>query len=124
MSVRFADRSAAWLEQTGRDVRHASRTIARMPGLAGVVIISLAIGIGVNVAIFSWMQALVFKPLPGVRDASSFQFVEPRTETGSHPGASWLEYHDLREQLPAFEDLIAFRMVPFTLGETGHTERV
>jgi predicted permease len=112
-----------WLDHARRDVRHAARMIARMPGLATVVIVSLAIGIGVNATIFSWVQALVFKPLPGVEDASDFQLVEPRTETGSHPGASWLEYRDLREQLPAFRDLLAFRMVPLNVGEAERTRR-
>ena len=79
-----------WLDHFRRDIAHAWRMIARMPGLATVVIVSLAIGIGVNAAIFSWIQALVFKPLPGVRDAASFHFVEPRNESGSYPGVSWL----------------------------------
>ena len=115
--------SIRWLDHTRRDVRHAWRMIARMPGLASVVIVSLAIGIGVNTAIFSWIQALVLKPLPGVQDAASFQLLEPRTEIGSHPGASWLEYKDLREQLPSFRDLLAFKMTPLNIGETGRTER-
>jgi predicted permease len=113
----------AWLDSVRRDTAHAWRAMTRMPGLATVVIVSLAIGIGVNAAIFSWIQALVFKPLPGVRDAASFHFVEPRTESGSHPGASWLEYRDLREQLTSFRDLVAYRMVPLTFGERGRTVR-
>jgi len=113
----------AWLDHARRDVAHAWRMIGRMPGLATVVIVSLAIGIGVNAAIFSWIQAMVFKPLPGVRDAASFQLIEPRIEAGSHPGASWLEYRDLREQLTSVRDMLAFRMAPFTVGETGRNER-
>jgi predicted permease len=113
----------AWLDHARRDLRHALRTIRRMPGLATVVIVSLAIGIGVNAAIFSWIQGLVFKPIPGVRDAASFHLVEPRTDIGSHVGASWPEYRDLREQLRSFRDLIAYKMVPFTVGEASRTVR-
>jgi hypothetical protein len=113
----------AWLDHARRDLRHALRTIRRMPGLATVVIVSLAIGIGVNAAIFSWIQGLVFQPIPGVRDAASFQLVEPRTDIGSHVGASWPEYRDLREQLRSFRDLIAYKMVPFTVGEASRTVR-
>ena len=112
-----------WLEHLGRDVRHATRSIARMPGLAAVVIVSLAIGIGVNAAIFSWIQGLVFKPLPGVHDAASFQLLEPRSDIGSHIGTSWLEYRDLREQLRSFRDVLAYKMVPFTVGESSRTVR-
>src|SRR5688572_386881 len=96
MSTRSTSRAMAWLDHAGRDLRHASRMIARMPGLATVVIVSLGIGIGVNTAIFSWIQGLVFKPIPGVRDAASFHLVEPRNENGSYTNASWPEYRDLR----------------------------
>ena len=82
MSTRLTGYPAAWLDHARRDAAHAWRMIRRMPGLATVVIVSLAIGIGVNAAIFSWIQALVFKPLPGVRDAAAFHFLEPRTESG------------------------------------------
>jgi len=123
MSSNPSRHSFAWLDHFRRDVAHAWRMIARMPGLATVVIVSLAVGIGVNVAIFSWIQALVFKPLPGVRDAASFHLIEPRSEAGSHPGASWLEYRDLREQLTSFREVVAFRMTPFTVGETGRNVR-
>ena len=95
-----------------------------MPTLAAVVVVSLAVGIGINTAVFSWIQAMVLQPIAGVADASGFYLVEPRAETGSNPGASWLEYRDLRERLHAFEDLLAFRMAPFYVGEPGRTERV
>src|SRR5687768_18396239 len=96
-------------EHVAGDLRHALRMLRRMPVLAAVVIVSLGVGIGVNVAVFSWMQALVFRPLPGVSNAGAFHLVEPRTEEGSYAGTSWLEYQDLRERLPAFRDLLAFR---------------
>jgi predicted permease len=77
----------------------------------------------VNTAVFSWIQAVVLRPLPGVSGASSFHLVEPRAETGSNPGVSWLEYRDLKERLRLMPDLLAFRIVPFSVGEIGHVER-
>ena len=112
------------VESALRDLRHAWRMIFRMPGLSAVVILSLGVGIGVNTAVFSWIQALVLHPLPGVPDASRFHSVETRTEAGTRPGVSWLEYRDLRERLRSFDDLVASRMVPLSLGEAGRTERV
>src|SRR5690242_12036345 len=102
-----------------RELVHAVRTIARMPVLATVVIASIAVGVGVNTAVFSWVQAVVLRPLPGVRDAGAFLSIEARAETGSYPGTSWLEYRDLREQLRSFPDLIAYRMAPLNVGERG-----
>jgi predicted permease len=78
----------------------------------------------VNAAVFSWIQAVVLRPLPGVADASRFHLVETRAEAGSRPGVSWLEYRDLRERLRSFQDLMASRLVPLTLGEANRTERV
>src|SRR5258707_10683678 len=75
-----------------RDLRHAWRMIFRMPGLSAVVVLSLGVGIGVNTAVFSWIQAVVLRPLPGVPDASRFPLVEARAEAGTHPRGSWLEY--------------------------------
>src|SRR6185295_14145415 len=106
------------------DLRHAWRSIRKMPVLSLVVVVSLGIGIGVNTAVFSWVQAVVLRPLPGVPDVGRLHLVEPRAETGSYPGVSWQEYGDLRERLRGFPDLIAFRMAPFTLGEPGRSERI
>jgi len=106
------------------DFKHAWRAIRRMPVLATVVVVSLGIGIGVNTAVFSWVQAVVLRPLPGVRDAPRFHLIEPRVDTGSYPGASWQEYRDLRERLPLFPELLASRMAPFTLGDAGSSVRI
>jgi predicted permease len=118
-----AERGLVFIENLLGDLRTAGRTIGRMPGLAAVIIVSLAVGIGVNTTIFSWIQLILLQPLPGVSGASKFLVVEPRTETGGYPGASWLEYRDLRMQVPALQDVVAFQMVPFNVGETGRTER-
>ena len=106
-----------------RDVRHAARSIARMPLLAAVIVVSLGAGIGVNTVIFSWIQTRLLKPLAGVSGSAEFHWVESRTDTGVHLGVSWLEYDDLRARLHAFRDLLAFRSVPLYLGEAGQVER-
>jgi putative ABC transport system permease protein len=106
------------------DLRLAWRMIVRMPLLAGVVVGSLGIGIGVNTTIFSWIQALTLSPLPGVRASGDYQLIEARSESGSHPGLSWREYQDLRARLPSLREPLASRMTPLNLGESGRTERV
>jgi len=106
-----------------KDLRHALRALARMPVLAAVIVISLAVGIGVNTAVFSWLQAVVLRPLPGVEDSTGLLLVEPRAETGSYPGVSWLEYGDLSRTMRSFSATLAFRMVPLSVGESGRTER-
>ena len=105
------------------DLRHAVRSIARMPVLAAVVVVSIGVGIGVNTVVFSWIQARVWRPLPGVRHGAAFHWVEPRTETGIYPGVSFPEYRDLTAGLESFRELIAFRMAPLYLGEAGRVGR-
>jgi len=56
-------RGLPWLEELTRDVRHASRALRRTPGFAAVVIITLAIGIGANTAVFSILNGILLKPL-------------------------------------------------------------
>ena len=104
-------------------MQHALRTIARMPGVAAVVVVSLGVGIGVNTAVFSWIQALVLKPIPGVERSGSFYNLEVRADTGTYPGMSWPEYRDLAPRLQAVEDPIAFRMAPLNVGAAARTER-
>ena len=105
------------------DFRHAALAIARMPFVAAVVVLSLAAGIGINTVVFSWIQTVVFKPLPGVANATSFLLVEPRTDAGAYAGMSWPEYADMRERLTSFPELLAFRMTPAYVGAPGRAER-
>jgi hypothetical protein len=118
-----AERGLVLIENLLGDLRNAARAILRMPGLAAVIVLSLAIGIGVNTTILSWIQLILLDPLPAVSGASKFVLVEPHTDTGGYPGASWLEYRDLQSQLPALRDVVASEMVPFNVGEKGKTER-
>jgi predicted permease len=118
-----AERGLLSIEHVLGDLRNAARSISRMPGLAAVVILSLAIGIGVNTTIFSWIQLMTFEPMPAVSGASKFLLIEPHSETGGYPGASWLEYRDLQARLPALRDILAWEMAPFNVGEKGQTDR-
>lgn len=80
-------------------MRHAVRMIVRMPALAAVVIGSLGIGIGANGVVFSWVPAVVVRPIDGMPRASALHLVEPMTEAALYPGVSWPEYRELRDGL-------------------------
>ncbi len=123
MSDRRPRAFRGWLNEVTGDVRHAWRMILRMPGVAAVVIGSLAIGIGFNIAVFSWIQAVGFRPMPGVANARSYQIVDLQTADGHGAGASWPEYRDLQRDVRSFDELIAYRMAPLTLGDGDATVR-
>lgn len=106
-----------------RDLREATRSIRRAPFVSAVIVASIGLGIGVNTTVFSWLQAIVLEPIPGVTHASAFRIVEPRTEGGGYPGTSWLEYRDLQSSLPSFQDLAAFRMTVLDVGMADWSDR-
>src|SRR5262249_52357249 len=104
------------------DANHALRAIFRMPVLAAVVVLSLAAGIGVNTTGFSWVQAIVVQPQPGVAQPNRFYMIAPRADSGSGPHASWLESRHLRARLGQIVDPLAFRMVPLNVGGPRRNE--
>ncbi len=106
------------------DLRQACRSIIRMPVLATVVVCSLAIGIGVNTVVFSWIQARILNPIPGSPYGGRVELIEPKSEAGLYTGASWPEFNDLRERLQSFEEVFAARMAPLYVGEAGSVERL
>lgn len=81
------------------DVRGAWRQLWKQPGFAAIVVLTLALGIGANSAIFSVVHALLVEPLP-YRDANRLVFVWSNLTDGSYPRAplSGPELNDLRER--------------------------
>jgi predicted permease len=97
------------------------RPLLSAPGLSFTIILSLAIGIGANTAIFSFLGATVLNPLPGVtRDVLTVQVNQNRRPSG----ASWLEYRDVRERLAPFAEVTAQGIRAFYLEGGARTERV
>ena len=60
-----------WADETWQDLRYASRTLRRSPGFSAVAILSLALGIGANTAVFGVLDALILRPLPVKAPAAS-----------------------------------------------------
>lgn len=104
--------------------REAWRQIRQAPFVALVVVGSLAAGIGVNATVFSWVQSWLLTPLPGVSGSARLLLVEPKNDSGLYVSTSWPDYLDLRQRVPGLPDLIAARMLPAYVGESGAVERV
>ena len=106
------------------DLRYALRTLARAPGFTLVAVLTLALGIGANSAVFSAVYSLLFDPLPfvdGDRVAAVWE-VAPRGN--DHNEVTPANFRDFREQAKSFDHLVAHAWWPANLtGGTG-PERV
>jgi len=93
------ERSGRWVEDFVRDLRHGLRLLRRSPVFAGAAILSLALGIGANTAIFSLMDLLMLRRLP-VREPDrlvQFQKTHPEYGRGSLSYPAFLQFRqDLR----------------------------
>src|SRR5882672_3616813 len=112
-------RSAAWesvLETYWRDVRFGVRTLLKSPGFAAVVVLTLALGIGANTAIFTLIDAVMLRSLPVANPRQLYRLGDNNSccvmvgtqEGGSFVLYSYALYENLRDHTPEFSELAAF----------------
>jgi putative ABC transport system permease protein len=111
-----------WLK---RDIAYAIRTIRRNPGFAAVAVITLALGIGANTAIFSIVSPYLFKPLP-FRDPGRLVhlFHIDRQVGFDQARFSLPQFADYRDQFEAFEDLGVYTYRGVNVAGHGEPEGV
>src|SRR5262245_47101692 len=105
-----------------QDFRYAIRTLQRSPGFAAIAILTLAIGIGANTAIFSVVRAVLLDPLPFAH-ADRVVFVS-ETWRGKRGGVSGGNFADLEAANRSFDRLAAVRYVTFSLADSATPERI
>src|SRR5579872_1211300 len=99
------------------DVRYAFRTLAKSPGFALIAIVSLALGIGANTAMFSWVDALLLRPLPVAEPGRIVEVVS--TSPGVRfDGNSYPDYADFRDQTKTLAALVCYTMVPMGISQS------
>ena len=101
----------AWLERLCQDVRYGCRMLGKNPGFTTVAVLSLAIGVGANCAIFSFADALLLRPLPVARageimTVGSMKRLESLRATALV--SSYRDFVDIRDRASSFEGLAAF----------------
>jgi predicted permease len=114
-----------WIEQAVQDVRYALRAFRRNPGFATVAILSLALGIGANTALFEVVNAVRLRPLPVVDPAGlvEIHITERDGARGNfetwYPAVTQPIWRELQTQRGAFAGLFAWGRGEFSLSEGG-----
>ena len=117
----------SWLGAGIQDLRYAVRTLGRDRALAAVVVVSIAFAIGANSAVFSIVDAIFFRPLPGVvrpEGITSFYGDDRTTPQPDWASIAYPEFSLLRDVGSSFRDVAAYCRLPFNLTTEAETTRV
>jgi putative ABC transport system permease protein len=126
-------RSFPRLEDAQRDVRHALRTLARTPGFTAAASLTIALGIGSVVTVFSVVQSVVLRPLPYDRPDQLVRLVETVSAAASPTGVplrrvsdslSVGELDELRHRAETVSHMASYINAFMTLTDTGETARL
>jgi putative ABC transport system permease protein len=111
-------RSLPWLEAVWRDLKFVARSLAKTPGFTIVAIVVIAVGIGVNTAVFSVINTVLLKPLT-YPDPQSLVMLMNNSPRGSGPGASVPKLNIWHQQTSIFSQMAAFDFGGAGLNLTG-----
>ena len=108
-----------------QDFRYAFRMFKKSPGFTVVVVLTLALGIGANSTIFSWISATLLNPIPGVTHMANLVTVM-RGERSDHPTPpfSYPDFQDLRDGSRSFSALLGYHDDYMSLTGAGKPERI
>lgn len=108
-----------------QDLRYGSRALIGNPLFTAAVVLSLGLGIGLNTAVFSFLQSLFLDPVPGVVHPDRVVTVYNEKRGGDYfLPVSVPNYRDFREQCRSFSQLGAYQMVKVGLATGGRAEQV
>jgi putative ABC transport system permease protein len=129
VEIRASDAAAAGSRRAGlfagllHDMRFAARLARRAPGFTAVAVLTLALGIGANTTIFSWLNAILLDPIPGA-DASRLVDVGMQSKSGAFSAMSYPDFMDLRTAMPTQLGLIVHDMTGASLAGSSGAERI
>jgi predicted permease len=106
------------LESLFKDIRYGFRAMRRSPAFSLVVILTFALGVGVNTAIFSVVHTVLLKPLP-YPDSERLVWFGESTAKATGISVTWVNFKNWRDTNHSFEDMAAFQFTQRTLTGRG-----
>ena len=107
-----------------QDIRYGWRTLSKSPGFAVVAVLTLALGIGANSTIFSWINSTLLNPIPGARAAGNLVALTRGGSVDAEHFFSYPDYADLRDHNHSFTGVMASDINFMDITGTGKPERV
>jgi predicted permease len=112
-----------WLESTGRDLYYGFRTLRKSPSFAAVAILTLALGIGANTAIFSVVNGVLLNPLP-YHEPNRIICLFEKFPDSKFTSISYPNFVDWQRMNRTFSAMAAYRGMGFTISGEGEPEHV
>ncbi|PYS88843.1 MAG: permease [Acidobacteria bacterium] len=106
-----------------QDLRYGARTLWKSPGFLAVAVFSLALGIGANTSIFSFVNAVLLRQLP-VADSARLVYVFSGSRANPYNVSSYPDYVDYRDKNEVFSDLSAYSAINVSLNSKDQAEMV
>jgi predicted permease len=107
-----------------QDLRYAFRTLIARPGFTAVVVVTLGLGIGINSAIFTLVNAVMLKPLPVHAPEEIVNVYLTGPNGVNFSSLSYLDYRDVEQRTDLFQDVVGYSGLMGTLTGTGAGEMV
>ena len=114
-------RGTAGLEASVQDIRYALRVLRKSPAFTSVAVLSLALGIGANTAIFTLMDALMLRSLP-VKAPGQLYRLAPAGQAGILEGSNFRLYETMRDRSKSFSGILLYNPNQWQVGLGGEVE--
>jgi macrolide transport system ATP-binding/permease protein len=111
------------LETLSQDLRFGLRMLRKQPGFSLIAVLSLALGIGANTAIFSLVDKVLIRKLP-VEEPERLVVVTANRGSGVSTTSNYPDFVDYRDRNEVFEGLVCYYQRALTLSERGQAERI
>jgi predicted permease len=112
------------LDTVVQDLRFAFRLFWKSPGFTATAILTLALGIGANTTIYSWVRSVLLHPLPGVASPERIVALETMAPNGEWLPTSYLDFRDLRNNCKLSEKMSVTKPMDLAVGNESSLERI